>query len=156
MREAVSDSLIMSIVITIIGACIIVVLASLTYSKTFKCKNRIIEEIEKYGTYSESNPNVKESIDAALHDMGYQTIGRSDVKCPTGRKANAPGVSDEDSGGTAINRLDKYKYCIYRYNTATGYYYSVATFISIDLPIIGEFLRLEIPVYGDTKIFINF
>ena len=157
MKEAISNSMVMTIVIVIISFCIIVVLTSLIYSKTYKIKNRVVEIIEKHEEYNDGA--VRDEIEETLREMGYQTASRTDVSCPRGRGGNAPGIPDNKQGNKAINTINNYKFCVYQYNTAKGVYYSVATFLTVDLPLISDILpmfRLEIPVYGETQVFYDF
>lgn len=150
MREAISDSYIFAIVITIIGVCSIIIISSLSYSKTYKTKNRIIEIIEKYQAYN--NDEVKDEIDSLLKETGYK-IKKDNSVCPEGR---GPVVEGLQSGNTAINTLDNYKYCIYKYDTVKGPYYSVVVYMAFEFPLISDFIKLEFPIYGDTKVFQNF
>lgn len=144
MQEAVSNSYVFTIVIVIIGLCAVVVSTSVAYSKTFKIKNRIVSIIEKYDGYSESNEEIKNEIDALLKDTGYSSINTNKA-CPKNR-----------DDAEAINTLDKYRYCVYEYNSVKGKYYSVATFLKIDFPLIGDYISIEIPVYGETKVIVDF
>lgn len=153
MNEAVSNSMVMSLTVAIIGVCIVIVTTSIVYSKAFKIKNRIVEIIEKHGEYSE--PIVKDEIDVLLKDSGYSNALNGDT-CPKGRGTTAAGLDESESGVTAINTLDKYRYCIYKYKTVKGYYYSVVTYMNIEFPLIGDLIRVQIPVYGDTKVFADF
>lgn len=153
MRESISNTYVFMIVITIIGICSVIVISSLSYSKTFKIKNRIIEIIEKYETY---DATVETEINQFLKDSGYPVVQSTSVTCPTGRGQVVPGVSDENSGRTAINTINNYKYCVYRYQTVKGDYYSVVAYMSFDLPLIGDLITLEFPLYGDSKVFSNF
>lgn len=153
MRESISNSYVFMIVITIIGVCSIIVISSLSYSKTFKIKNRIIEIIDKYQTYDDT---VQSEIDQFLKESGYPFVKDNKVTCPTGRGEKVESVSDEDSGRTAINEIKNFKYCIYRYKTVKGKYYSVVTYMSFGLPLIGDLITLEFPLYGDTKVFSDF
>ncbi|HPF82946.1 MAG TPA: hypothetical protein PLV83_02100 [Bacilli bacterium] len=155
MRESISNAYVFMIVLVIIGACAIIVISSLSYSKTYKIKNRMIEIIEKYGEYNESTEN---DIKEFLKTSGYPTLkNSSSFSCPKGRgPENVEGVDDSDHGYNAINTVDNYKYCVYRYKTVKGYYYSVVTYMSFDLPLIGDLISLEFPLYGDTKVFMNF
>lgn len=149
MKESISNSYVFMIVLTIIGLCSIIVISSLSYSKTFKIKNRMIEIIEKYQTFDDE---VEAEIDQLLKQTGYPYAKNGDA-CPVGRGNNIAGMSDKDTGYQSINDIKNYKYCIYKYDTAKGSYYSVVTYMSFELPLIGEFIKIELPLYGDTKVF---
>lgn len=153
MKESISTSLLFSAVIIIIGLCAFVSVSVLSYSKTYKIKNRMIEIIEKYGEYN--NGAVKDDIDTFLKDSGYPVLTEN-FSCPTGRGEALEGMSATDTGLEAINNIDNYKYCIYRYKTSKGYYYSVVAYVSYEIPLISDFVSVHFPVYGDTRIFENF
>lgn len=152
MREAITDSYIFAIIITIIGVCAVIIISSLSYSKTFKIKNRIVEIIEKYQGYTDE---AESEINTLLKDSGYK-MRKNNSKCPTGR---GPKLEDEDEANTgyeAINTLETYKYCVYKFDTIKGSYYSVVTYMSMEIPLIGDLINLEFPVYGESKVFVDF
>lgn len=138
MREAIGSSYIYGMVIALIGIIFLILIGSLSYSKAFKAKTRIIEIIEKHDGYNETN--VKTEIDNYLKTVGYTVTKTTDsFKCPM------------INGTKAMNTNQKnFDYCIYRFDTVRGPYYHVTVFISFDIPIISSFLR--IPVSGETKI----
>lgn len=138
MREAIGNSYIFSIVIALIGIIFLILIGSLSYSKAFKVKTRIIEIIEKNSGYNEEN--IKMEIDNYLKTVGY-----------TVTKSSNSGKCVELNGTKAINTKSKnYDYCIYRFNTVKGPYYHVTVFISFDIPVISSYLR--IPVSGETRV----
>lgn len=138
MRESIANSYVFGIVIGLIGILFLILIGSLSYSKVFKIKTRIIEIIEKNNGYNDDD--VKMEIDNYLKTAGY-TVTKS---------ANR-GTCSKVNDTSAINTKDKnYDYCIYRFDTFKGPYYHVTVFISFDIPIISSYLR--IPVSGETKI----
>ena len=154
MSESISSASVFTIVITLIGICATVLMSSLAYSKTFKIKNRVVEIIEKHRKYDDGV--VKNEIDELLKNSGYPAIGGSD-SCPAGRgNSNVPGTDASVTGGVAINNLDNYRYCIYQYDTVKGTYYSVAVYMKIQLPLIGDVVNIQFPIYGETKVFNDF
>ena len=155
MKESISTSYFFTAVIIIIGLCSVIIVGGLSYSKAFKIKNRIIEIIEKYDGYFDSSQEEKDEINSLLKETGYPVLDDLSFKCPTGRgpSGGVSGLNDNDVGLKAINTIDSYKYCIYKYKTVKGYYYSIVTYMPIELPLIGDFIKYEIPIYGDTKIF---
>ena len=64
MNESVSNAMVLTIVIIVIGVSCGITLFSLGYSKTYKIKNKIIDIIEKHGTYNDST--VRDEIEACL------------------------------------------------------------------------------------------
>jgi len=132
MKEAIGTSFVFNMMMVFVGVMIALLVGSLAYSKGFKIRNRIIDIVQKYEGY---NDYAKEEIDKNLADIGYKLSKNN--KCR------------ERNGVTATQDSD-YRYCIYRYDTSKGPYYGVTVFITIDIPIIGDFV--EIPLYGETRI----
>lgn len=137
MREAIGNSYIYGMVIAFIGIIFLILIGSLSYSRVFKIKTRMIEIIEKNKGYDDNI--VRTEIDNYLKNAGYSVIRTNDSgKCP------------DINGTKAINTVRNYDYCIYRFNTVKGPYYHVTVFISFDIPVVSSYLR--IPVSGETKI----
>ncbi len=136
MREAIGNTFIFNVIIVFFVIIIILLVSSLSYSKAYKIKNRIIEIIEANQGY---NSGARSEIDIYLREVGYKTNSRQMRKCPSG-KGIAQSTSD-------------FRYCVYEKYTINGPYYVVATFIYFEFPIIGDLL--EFPVYGETKIIYN-
>lgn len=135
MKESIANTFILNIVIVFIVIFIFFFTGSLSYSKAFKVKNRIVDIIEKYESY---NSSAIAEITSTLKDMGYR-INTGNKGCPV-RK-----------GQTSISAtINSYRYCVYEYSTPKGTYYGVAAYMYFDFPIIGN--SVEFPVYGETKI----
>jgi len=143
MKESIANSMIFYIVIIFVAILIGVLVTSISYSKAFKVKNRIIEMIENHTKY---DSELEEEINEMLGNLGYRVnqYGLNN-QCPT--RAHAVNLSGEETG-VAINQSSKYRYCIYKYNTERGSYYGVITYMYFDLPLVDE---LVIPVYSETK-----
>lgn len=135
MRSAIGNSLLMSLVVIIVSLVMLVFVGILSYSKAYRVKNRIIEVIEKYGSFEyeqDGKQIAKEEIKNYLHQVGYQ-VG----KCPK------PGFEREDSLG--------YKYCVLRTDLDDGSkYYTVTTYVEYNFPIINQIMTT--PVTGETRI----
>lgn len=135
MKESIANAYILNIVIVFVVIFIFFFASSLTYSKAFKVKNRIIDIIEKHEDY---NSAAIAEISSALGEMGYR-VNVSNQGCPI------------RNGKTAITATTNYyRYCVYEYDTTKGKYYGVSAYMYFDFPIIGQ--ALELPVYGETKI----
>lgn len=141
MRESVGSVALYNIIIVFIVVTFAVLAGTMSYSKAFKVNNRIINAIEKYEGYN--NDFVSEEIDRMLSSIGYQ-FQNSNFKC------------SQRNGYTAM--LDKnpnYEFCVYEMPVDSkewnGRYfeYGVVSYIYIDLPVIGDFVR--IPVYGVSR-----
>ena len=140
MREAVGSSMLLYIVVFFVAILILFFVGIVSYSKAYKVKNRVIEIIEKYGTYDDDVESIiKNELD--YNNLGYQT-----GSCPA------------DNVDTLIENNSGYKYCIYirdcskydKNNICIGSrHYKVVTYLHLDLPLVGNYIT--VPVYGDTK-----
>ncbi|MGE5455833.1 MAG: hypothetical protein ACM3O4_01830 [Ignavibacteriales bacterium] len=139
MRESIANSYIFNLIIVFVGILIVLLVGSLSYSKTFKIKTRIIEIIEKYETYN--NGVVRTEINTLLSQAGYKVTRGTPKACPS------------LNGQTAINNQSNYRYCIYKFSDVRGYYYTVTVFISFEFPVIGDVV--EFPLTGQTRPFID-
>lgn len=146
MKEAISNSFLTTFILTIIIILILLVTGSLSYTKAFKVKNRIVNIVENAQTW---DSNTVEQVDAALREIGYRVNVNNKQNCPARKGAidNNDAVTD-----SAINSFgSNYRYCIYKYFTPKGYYYGVTAYMYFDIPLISSLL--ELPVSGETKIF---
>lgn len=156
MKESISMAALFNIIIVFVTVLILIFVGSVSYSKAYKVKNKIIEEIEKDKDY---NANTAESIEDWLNNG---TTGES-----IGYRQLTGGMSDScgkyGDGMTPVSRItvhNNYHYCLYKKNTCAdantkskscGTYYRAVAFMYFDLPIIGELI--EIPVTGETMTF---
>jgi len=155
MKEAIGSSFVMGMVITFITVFMLFFAASISYTKAFKVKNRIIEILEKYDDVLKDDAincssdqdcylssDVEDEISETLGEMGYR-ISTTKTDCT---------VSDRFENSFAIKKssTSNYEYCIYGNNTSKGTYYGVRTYIYFDVPIVN--VKLKFPVYGETKI----
>lgn len=137
MKEAINNSFLTTFILVIIIVLIALVTGSLSYTKAFKVKNRIINIIETSQTW---NSATQEKVDQALREIGYRVNTRNVQNCP------------QMNGNTAINSMgSSYRYCIYEFTSYKGNYYGIVAYMYFDFPIIGQYL--ELPVRGQTKIF---
>lgn len=142
MRESIANSYIFTLVIIFVGIIIVLLISSISYSKTFKLKNRIIDLIE---TNEGFDDNVAGQIETVLSNAGYSInssynhLNSSRVSCPNYDK------------GVLVNQITNYRYCVYDVSTnGRGHYYHVVVFMSFDLPIIGDYMVF--PLGGDTRL----
>ncbi|MDD2378067.1 MAG: hypothetical protein PHE05_04490 [Bacilli bacterium] len=113
---------------------------TLSYYKAFKVNNLIVSSVEKYEGYNRLS--VVE-INNSLTTIGYRIEGK--FKCPT------------RGGRSALPQLagTNHRYCIYKNNEGNNYRsYGVVTYINLDLPVIGDFIR--IPIYTKSIRLYNF
>lgn len=148
MREAIGTSYVVNFIIVFFVIFIALFVGTLSYTKAFKVKNKIVDTIEKYDGEIESSgvlkSSVQDTIDEKLGQIGYRVS--KEATCETdGRFSNATEVKKSGSS--------TYRYCIYKFTTSKGDYYGVVSYIYFEVPIIGS--KLEFPVYGETKTFIE-
>lgn len=151
MREAIGNTFIVNLLMVFIGVMSALLVGSVSYSKAFKVKNRIIYTIEKYGgwkVYTSSGANVVQSeIEASLKEIGYPLVVANSFTGGCRAKDGSTLVyGGHSSGGASRNT---YHYCVYEYQNEKGFYYGVTTFMHFDIPLIGNYL--EFPVNGKTK-----
>lgn len=138
MKSATGNALLMNIIIIFLVAVMFLLVTSISYTKAFRVKNRIIDIIEHHnGDFSTGD--IQTNINTSLSSIGYRY--NNGKECP-----EMEGVSEENTyTGT------DYLYCIYTYNSNRGKYYKVIAYMYFDFPVIGDYI--EIPVYGETKVF---
>ena len=153
MKEAIANAGIFNLIIIFVIILLMFFIGSLSYSKAFKVKNKIVEEIEKDQGYTSST---EARVEEWLGNIGYRAnVGynkNSDV-CPSTAEGNG------GRGGKLMNSEGVYQYCVYEFDTCgsgsdtakCGKYYRVISYMYFDLPVLGGLLKL--PVSGETMIF---
>lgn len=140
MKEAIGTSFVFNIIMIFVGIMIAILIGSISYSKGFKVRNRIIDRIEEYAGYDPSS-GVVNAIESDLKAIGYKIVGVIDTdKCSI--RNGKTSLTESYSGG--------YEYCVYEYDTNKGKYYGVTVFINFDIPLMGKYIN--IPIYGETRI----
>lgn len=139
MKEATGSAFILNMVIIFITLMMLIFVGSISYSKSYKVKNRIINILEEEKNFDLS---VQGKIEDVLSSIGYQISNTADCSKykPTGSTQVYP-----------TNGFANYRYCIFENRSNDHVYYTVVTFMKFDFPIIGDFV--EFPVKGQTKIF---
>ena len=143
MREAVGNAFLVNFIIVFLVAIMFLLISSISYTKSFRVRNRLIDIIEKNGCYDDnaSNCSSKTEIDSILVEIGYKVSGNKECDKPNDSKTTL-------LTGTNTN----FRYCVYKKKTDNNnYYYSVTAYGYFEIPLIGGYF--EIPVKGDTKIF---
>ena len=157
MREAIGNTFIVNLLLVFIGVMSALLVGSVSYSKAFKVKNRIIYTIEKYGGWDVKTSGgrnvVQAEIEASLKDIGYPLVVANGTifgsGCPERKGAKLVYGGHKGTGSAA----NTYHYCVYEYSGAREHYYGVTTFMHFDIPLIGNYL--EFPVNGKTKPLFN-
>lgn len=172
MKESMGNALLFNIVIFFVIILIGFFIGSLGYSKAFKVKNKIIEEIEKEGeaadTVEETANAYNENTIAEINNWlkggtsrNGQTLNTTGVGYPlntNGGKNTSTFCNGKE--GKLVSRTNDYEYCVYLMEDRVDkdhvyYYYRVVTFMYFDIPVVSEFAGnlLKIPVTGETMTF---
>lgn len=137
MKESFGNAFITGLVIAFITLLILFFATSLTYTKAFKVKNRLVSIIEKYGDY---NQEARDEIEQNLGELGYR-VSHGET-CSSDRFPEATVVT--------VPGNTNYRYCVWEYDAGErGKYYGVMAYMYFEIPLIGK--SLEFPVYGETK-----
>ena len=135
MKEAMGTSLVFGFIMLFIAVLIAILVGSISFSKGFKIRNRIIDRIEQYEGFSDDAHSV---IQDDLKAIGYKIV--SDIDCE--KYANG--------GKLLTSTYNDYNYCVFEHSTSRGSYYGVTVFIQFDIPLIGKYIKL--PLYGETRV----
>ena len=141
MREAMGNTFIYNMVLIFVGIAMLLLVGSISYTKAYKVKNRIISIIEENQDF---NTKAKTEIETDLKSIGYR-LAFKDSSCPELQSGGEKGTLLYGSNPKG------YHYCVYQFNTLRGKYYHIKTFMHFDIPLIGGFI--EFPVSGETRIF---
>lgn len=140
MKAAIGNTLVLNIIVTFMSIVLLIIISSIVYTKAYRVKNRIIDEIEKVETY---DADVDASLTTVFRKIGYKTNNYMDnTKCER-----------YGSSETLVNPSSAYHYCVFKMESNTskgGYYYKVVAFAYLDLPLVSA---IQVPVKGETKIF---
>lgn len=146
MRESIGNTFIFNWAIFLVAVIIALLIGSMSYSKSFKIKNKIIDIIEKHQIFTDnSNSAVREEIDQFLGEIGYRTSRNSAYTCKDG--SGPYNTEDYNLVSTSNNN---YRYCVYQKTTQRGYYYKVIVYMYFDVPMLGSYI--EFPIAGETKL----
>ena len=150
MREAIGSAFLVNMMLLFIGVISALLIGSISYSKAYKVKDRIVYVIEKYDGYS---TDAQAEIDKQLRTIGYNMVSDNTLNCETifkrryGSNYNADNLVHGKNLG-----YNQYNYCVYRnhYDSSPGTYYTVISFMQFDVPLIGSFLKF--PISGETSL----
>ena len=140
MKESIGSTASLNIVLTFIAIVFAFLAGTLSYYKAFKVNNVIINSIEKFEGY---NTLSRGEILTKLSGLGYQMV---DSSCSETKNFNGEEFtllkkdSDSDKG-----------YCVYFYNNRKDkyYQYGIVTYMTINLPIISDFVRIPVNTVSD-------
>lgn len=140
MREATGNALLTMMMTSIIAIIMIFFVGSISYSKSYRIKNYIINQIEENGKW---NNELEGELDQYFKEVGYN-IKRNNSICPV--------LNDNNCDKNNLYR-GSYEACIYECGN-NNKYYKVITYMKFDFPVIGNSLKLK--VQGETKPFNDF
>ena len=139
MRESIGLTYTLNFVILFIVITFAFLFGIMSYYKAFKVNSRIANAIENHEGYNSLSIN---EINNTLSSLGYR---KGNEKCSTRKyKGNVYTAIDFSSNNYAI--------CVYEYpvNRETGYFrYGIVTYIYLDVPVVGQTLKL--PIYSETE-----
>lgn len=141
MKAATGNAMLMNIIIVFLVIVMALLVTSISYTKAFRIKNRIVDIIEYYdGNFNDvgTKANITNEINNSLSSVGYRLSGSKKCK--------------EIDNKKAIELASNYQVCIYEYDDSMrGKYYKVIAYMYFDVPVVGGILN--IPVSGETKVF---
>lgn len=140
MREATGNALLTMMMTSIIAIIMIFFVGSISYSKSYKLKNYVINQIEEYGSW---DINLQNNVDSYFKEVGYNVKKNNKSSCPTTLSNNCG--NNLYTGG--------YEACVYSCGN-NNKYYKVITYMQFDFPVIGNSLKFQ--VKGETKTFNDF
>ena len=143
MKEAIANVGVFNLIIIFVTILLSFFVGSLGYSKAFKVKNLIVNEIEKNKAF---NNEVSQEIEDSLSKIGYRmNTSNNSIVCPI------------EDGQRAINQNSNYQYCVYEFRNTTGVksatFYRVVAYMYFDVPIFNDLVN--IPVRGETISFVE-
>ena len=140
MKAAIGNSLLLGIITTFVSIVLLVLISSIAYTKAFRIKIRIIDEIESAETFDQG---VVDTLNVVFREIGYKTNAYMN-------NSSCDNLTPDD--GELMNTTSAYHYCVFKMNSAKdgGYYYKVVAFAYLDFPLVSSF---QLPVKGETKIF---
>lgn len=161
MKEAIGNAALFNIVIIFVAILIAFFVGSLSYTKAYKVKNKIVEEIEKEGEHS-TTVEQAENAYANAEDEIIDWLSNGNDGTGIGYRHNTNGGQNNTTNcngdGTLVNKVSDYEYCVYRHSTCNGdnegrcgVYYTVTAYMYFDVPIIDDLIK--IPISGETMTF---
>lgn len=133
MKEAIGTSFVFNLMMIFLSLFIVILIGSISFSKGFKIRNRIIDRIEEHQGFNGASSDIETDLKA----IGYKIVEKQNCK-------------DIDGATLLTDNYNDYNYCVYEFKTSRGNYYGVKVFISFEIPLIGSYIN--IPLYGETRI----
>ena len=156
MRESMGGAWLFGIVIIFVFLFSGFLAYSISYTKAFNLKNKIVNLIEEFDGYSEGENEVgpegnkHKSVETMskeyVEELGYNYGATQDIKC----------IGTQVGGSR--NEIKKYGYCVVKYCTQnndgalddmSNTHYKITTYIALKLPVVN--LTAKIPISGETR-----
>ena len=150
MKESISYSFLLNIVIVFIFICAAIVMGMFSYNKAFRANTIILRAIEKYEGY---NCASKEEISKNLGTIGYNvpftpTCKKSEKNCvidETNKFKVVPYNLDGPTDGEYVNDTTGSLYVDAAESKQTrNYRYAVTTYMYIDVPVVNQLIRMSV------------
>lgn len=133
MKESIGSTASLNIVFAFIAIVFAFLAASLSYYKAFKVNNIITNSIEKFEGINDYSIN---EINTKLDSIGYQ---RYSGDCPSTRSFNGKTFALVES-----EKLRGLCFYIYKDNLSKYYEYGITTYMTINLPIVSDFIKIPV------------
>lgn len=155
MREAVGSAFLVNLILVFIGVISALLVGSISYSKAYKVKNRILYVIEKYDGFDDT---ARKELASSLRSVGYKISSGDNSSCESiYRKKLGSSFKRENLLHGVNDGVKDFDYCVYKYtcdetggSSCVATYYGVTSFMHFDIPLIGG--MLEFPVNGETSL----
>ena len=135
MKESIGSTASLNIIFTFIAIVFAFLAGTLSYYKAFKVNNIIVNSIEKFEGFNSLSIS---EINSKLSSLGYQRFSGNCDNNVTYRNLEYNLDFDDNRNVDGI--------CVYinENNDTHSDQYLVVTYMSINLPIIGDFLKLPV------------
>lgn len=150
MRDAIGGSIIMVWILIFLVVITSILGFAFNYTKAFRLKNAVLDYLEDGQGFT---PDVQEKIMTLRKNYGYgNSLAFTDNswKCNNGICIKYNKIYDSDNAGDPGDRSIGAKYCGNKKNCKVGYY-SVTTFIHVNIPIIVDVLA-EVQKHGGLNV----
>lgn len=141
MREATGNALLTMMMTSIIAIIMIFFVGSLSYSKAYKIKNYIVNEIEDNKGWDD---NLMKNIDDYLKNAGYYVRTK-----PCSNTVSSTAITCN-----LVSNNSQYDYCVYSCGEGINKYYRVITHSKFEFPVVGSVVKFD--VSGETEAFNDF
>lgn len=135
MKESISYTFLLNIIITFIVISFFVIMCIMSYTKAFRVNSKVVNAIEISEGY---NKVAEPEINRIITSYGYQKLN---VNCPP----KEGGRVIDHNGNDLIDKKTDNGICVYEFVDGKKYSYGVVTFMTFDFPIVNQIIR--IPVY---------